>query len=109
MSTDTTPSPLSDEQAALKPCPFCGDSDVRNRDSGDATDCFPWQVSCRECDGQAGSGATEEEAARNWNARLSDRAPEPLVVDKEGLIEVIHARPQRRAASARDRSMQIRV
>ena len=52
---------------ALKPCPFCGGSDVyMGRDPGDERDHVVW---CRSCGAHGGVGYYPGLARENWNRR----------------------------------------
>lgn len=61
----------------LKPCPFCGSEaeSVRdktfNAETGEALIDPMWFVWCSECSALV-SGATEYDAAREWNRRTSN-------------------------------------
>ena len=54
----------------LKPCPFCGKSDIRIWKSPDEY----WQIQCNndECCAQIYDNLTEEQAVLSWNTRASD-------------------------------------
>ena len=52
---------------ALRPCPFCGGSDVyMGRDPGDERDHVVW---CRSCGAHGGAGYYPGLARENWNRR----------------------------------------
>lgn len=52
----------------LKPCPFCGDSNVRVYIKG--VDRVKYGACCENCDARAGRKPTKEEAAEAWNTRV---------------------------------------
>ena len=51
----------------LKPCPFCGSTDVRV-----IGDWFKKWVQCQDCCAHSGLKDDKEEAAKAWNRRASD-------------------------------------
>lgn len=50
----------------LKPCPFCGSTQIRTRRS-------PSQMECRVCHAEGPSEVCDNEAAGAWNRRASPR------------------------------------
>lgn len=58
--TDTTPDWLT--ELPLKLCPFCGDS-------AKMAFTHPFYVECSNCGARAGTSATPEGAAEEWNVR----------------------------------------
>ena len=53
----------------LKPCPFCGSTDVENDHTG------PWWVTCQTCGCDGPTAPTEAESAEAWNAALRHEPP----------------------------------
>ena len=51
----------------LKPCPFCGSTDVRV-----IGDWFKKWVQCQDCCAHSGLKDDKEEAAKAWSRRASD-------------------------------------
>ena len=70
---------------ALKPCPFCGSSDVVFEDVGNPGEFHDYAVTCNECgaffsrstDGEVN---TKKEVAAAWNKRSPNRAGKNAVV-----------------------------
>ena len=49
----------------LKPCPFCGSTDVYtmgHKDDG-------WYARCNKCSAEGPTGETDEKAKKAWNTR----------------------------------------
>jgi Lar family restriction alleviation protein len=55
------------EMVELKPCPFCGDSDLRDEPS-DVSDAH--EVSCNNCGGMMWA-MSKAQAHNDWNARAA--------------------------------------
>jgi Lar family restriction alleviation protein len=63
---------MSEPYDALKPCPFCGGSNVTVHvfEEGRGGGYDPWvAVMCDDCDIQGETHKTEEEAVEAWNRR----------------------------------------
>lgn len=54
----------------LKPCPFCGSTDIWNLEAGRNTDM--WFVQCQDCCATFPHFDSEEEAAEAWNRRVGE-------------------------------------
>ena len=51
----------------LKPCPFCGSTDILFYEANRT-----YQASCRDCEARAQYAYSRKEAVSNWNRRASD-------------------------------------
>ena len=56
----------------LKPCPFCGGTNVGLQETEDSEDETMWYVYCAWCGGCAGCKYSKKEAIANWNDRWED-------------------------------------
>jgi Lar family restriction alleviation protein len=54
----------------LKPCPFCGGTDISCADAGYKTDI--WFVQCEDCGATFPHFDSKEEAIDHWNRRATD-------------------------------------
>ena len=59
------------KKTALKPCPFCGEKNIRLISSG--TKLILYWVCCDKCFAVSGAGKTEDEAVVLWNNRAYEK------------------------------------
>ena len=52
----------------LKPCPFCGDTDIEIIEPSECYDEF--EVQCQECGARSEWENSKEKAVANWNRRV---------------------------------------
>lgn len=57
--------------AELKPCPFCGSTNISCADAGHKTDI--WFVQCENCGATFPHFDSETEAAEAWNGRVDNK------------------------------------
>lgn len=68
----------------LKPCPFCGSSDVVLQNLTDEDDNY---VSCNSCEVQQIATHTRDMAIKAWNRRVGDQRMQRALILSEGFIE----------------------
>lgn len=64
---------LEEHKNQLKPCPFCGSTDLRVTQDYYGADDYDKVVSCNDCSSQGEPCATEAQARHSWNKRISAR------------------------------------
>lgn len=55
----------------LKPCPFCGGTDIRQHFD------YPihiWSIKCRNCGGKMQRYGSQQQAVTAWNRRVNDES-----------------------------------
>ena len=63
----------------LKPCPFCGGTNIQHRHQGGGLD---HTIRCRDCGCKTGHHESKEDNVASWNRR----APDP---EKQELVEAL--------------------
>lgn len=61
-----------EQKKILKPCPFCGSTDVHSYISNDAIFIDGYKVGCYECGCETDDFPKEEQAIEAWNKRAGD-------------------------------------
>lgn len=75
---------MSDQQAELLPCPFCGARDEKLVVAHTrATDAFSfWSVECTGCGVEIADDASQGDAREHWNTRATPKSSEGELLDE---------------------------
>lgn len=63
----------------LKPCPFCGSSNVKNEWVYAGTDLEEYWVECMNCGGKGPWDSDQQQAIEEWNTRVNKNDNDPRI------------------------------
>ena len=73
-------------ESRLKPCPFCGSTDVESVYRFEKGDHFV--IACQECGARSSPCLTEHEAAVMWNTRVPEKSIS-INIDPKAVTDVM--------------------
>jgi len=67
---------ITKTEQELKPCPFCGRTNIERAEAENSNDETLWYIECQWCGASSGVGHTKKEAITLWNDRVETPAPQ---------------------------------